>query len=259
MFRIISDKPLPDGPLPNEDGRRTQRRTQWLKGSLAFLLGLILFLGAHQTFVLYRAAQRPVDAVLVLGGSIRREMHAAELAKAQPDLPVLISGGSDEPCIWLIFEREGASMDQVWIEPCADSTLGNYRFTTPILKRWGARHIKLVTSGSHQQRAVGLGRIVLGGHGIWLSLDSVAEVGRPGNSESRLKTGLDWIRGAGWAVFSQVYSPRCETLHRLSDLRLAEWRDRPFECEHQGQVEIPPELRPAAGIASPRSQSSPSR
>ncbi len=208
-------------------------------------MGLLL----HRSIQLYQAAHQPIDAVLVLGGSIRREMAAAELARDNSQLPILISAGSPVPCVWAIFEREAsASMTElgdadpkskIWLESCATSTLGNYRFSLPIMKSWGAHHIQLMTSGTHQLRATGLGRIILGSHGLWLSPTPVAETGRPGNQESRLKTLLDWSRGLAWALISQLYSPECEGLVRLDQVVLEDWVDRDFECEHQGQVELP--------------------
>lgn len=192
--------------------------------------------------------------MLVLGGSIRREMAAVELARnnaqlANAQLPILISAGSPAPCVWAMAEREGlvlpaesGSIDlkaQIWLEPCATSTLGNYRFSLPVLQSWGVRHIQLITSGTHQLRAVGLGRIILGSHGIWLSPTPVAETGRPGNQESKLKTSLDWMRGLAWALISQLHQPQCRELVRLDQVVLEDWVDRDFECESQGQVELP--------------------
>lgn len=222
-----------------------QVRQYCLIAILALLIGLLL----HRSVQLYRAANRPVDAVLVLGGSIRREIAAAELARDNSHLPILISAGSPAPCVWSIFEREARAsrselgeMDpkaQTWLESCANSTLGNYRFSLPILQSWGAHHVQLMTSGTHQLRATGLGRIILGSHGIWLSPTPVAETGRPGNQESQLKTAVDWGRGLAWALISQFYGPQCNGLVRLDQVVLEDWVDRDFECEHQGEVDLP--------------------
>lgn len=231
-------------PLSPTQKFRQAHQHCWI-AILALLMGLVL----HRSVKLYQAAHLPVDAVLVLGGSIRREMAAAELARDPSQLPILISAGSPAPCVWAIVEREGQANDaqlddvdpksKIWLEPCATSTLGNYRFSLPILKDWGVRHIQLVTSGSHQLRATGLGRIILGSHGIWLSPTPVAETGRPGNQESKLKTSLDWLRGLAWALISQLYTPQCDGLVRLDQVVLEDWVDREFECESQGQVELP--------------------
>ncbi len=206
------------------------------------LCGLLLLWSSHQAIALAQSARQPVDAILVLGGSIRREIYAAQLAQTHPNLPILISGGSAEPCIWLIFRREAAPMQNIWIEPCARSTLDNYRFSTPTLERWGIHHLKLITSGTHTFRALALGRTILAGHGIWLSLERVPETGRPGNQESKLKTALDLVRGFGWMIVSQVYQPECPELHRLDKINLAAWDAQTFVCEEQGQVKIPPRL-----------------
>lgn len=247
------------------------------------LLGLLLCLILHRAIQLHQAASQPLDGILVLGGSIRREIAAARLTRNHPQLPLLISAGSAAPCIWAIFEREapptpaaapastpasnpandplingrptnepsttknGSPHDpksQVWLEPCATSTLGNYRYSLPILKGWGLHHVQLLTSGNHRQRATLLGRIILGSHGIWVSPAPVTEMGRPGNHESPLKTVLDLIRGLGWALVSQVYAPQCKGLVRLDQVKLKDWVDRDFQCEQQGQVELPAIFHP---------------
>lgn len=186
-----------------------------------------------------------MDGVLVLGGSIRREVAVAQFANHNPQLPILVSAGSPAPCLWSIFEREAPTTgehnpkSQAWLEPCANSTLDNFRFSLPILENWGIHHVQLITSGTHQRRATGLARIILGSHGIWVSPTPVTEIGRPGNQESGLKTLLDWLRGIAWAVVSQAYAPQCEGLTRLDLVVLEDWITRDFECEHQGKVELP--------------------
>lgn len=55
------------------------------------------------TITLVSASSRPVDGFFVLGGSIRREIHAAQLAKQYPQIPILISQGSLNPCTWIVF------------------------------------------------------------------------------------------------------------------------------------------------------------
>lgn len=227
-------------PRTRDRRHRVRRRGgKWLGLCLA---GLIFGVG-QRGLSLVEASRQPVDATLMLGGSIRREIHAAQLAQSYPGRPILISGGSDAPCIWLIFERELAPKSRVWLEPCARSTLDNYRFSLPTLQRWGARHVQLVTSGNHQRRALGLGRIILGSHGIWLTPAAAPEDGRPGNREFGLKTGLDWLRGMGWALVSQVYRPHCEGMQRLDQVEPRDWVGREFSCEAQGQVEIPDHWR----------------
>lgn len=214
---------------------------RWLRGRplRLGLLGICLWIGIWlliTNIALRSAASRPVDAVLVLGGSIRREIYVAELAKQQPELPILISQGSPEPCIWLIFQRDQAPIRQVWLEKCADSTFENFYFSLPILKQWRVHKVRLITSPTHLPRAQWLAQIVLGAHGIWVETDLVQEQGVPGNRESWLKTTLDVGRSLVWAVVSQVYAPRCTKVTPLMDVDLQQWRRRGFRCERQGQV-----------------------
>lgn len=212
---------------------------------LIAILGLLSCLLFHRSIQLYQAAHQSADGVLVLGGSIRREIAVAQLASQNSQLPILVSAGSPAPCLWSIFEREAPATakhnpkSQAWIEPCATSTLGNFRFSLPVLESWGVHHVQLMTSGTHQLRSTGLARIILGSHGIWVSPTPVTETGRPGNRESGLKTALDWLRGIAWAIASQAYSPKCDGLIRLDQVVLEDWITRDFECEHQGQVELP--------------------
>lgn len=210
------------------------RWRRWVRLVLLGLVGLMMVSAIATLFQLRAAAARPVDAYLVLGGSIRREIYMAEQA---PNVPVLVSSGSADPCIRILFEQNGAPLSQVWLEKCARSTLGNYTFGLPILQRWQARHVRLVTSATHLPRALWMAQILLGAHGIWVEPDLVTEQGVPGNRESPLKTGLDLARSLGWAVVSQVYQPDCDQVIRLSDVSLADWQAKGFTCEHQGGIE----------------------
>ena len=232
----------PNSPQPSHltfRSRRSrriwQRRLRVVKIGLALCLGTWLLLTAT---ALGLAARMPVDAVLVLGGSIQREMYVAELAHQSPDVPILISHGSEDPCILLLFQRVNAPIHQVWLEKCAESTFENFYFSVPTLERWGVHKVKLVTSESHLPRAQWLAQIMLGAHGIWVVPDVVQEKGVPGNQESRLKTGLDLVRGLGWAIASQFYRPTCSQLVPLSTVNLEYWQNQGFDCEHQAGLDL---------------------
>ncbi|EKU99628.1 hypothetical protein Lepto7375DRAFT_1691 [Leptolyngbya sp. PCC 7375] len=187
---------------------------------------------------LWPASQRPTDAYLVLGGSIRREMYMAQLASTfSTEIPILVSAGSAEPCIRLLFEQARASLNQVWLENCAESTFGNFVYSVPILERWGARHVTLVTSGSHTFRAVTLARILFGAQGIWVEPLIVDEIGIPGNQETTLKSTLDISRSLLWAFVAQVHRPTCHRLTPLTAVNLEQWRQKGFKCEHQAGIE----------------------
>jgi uncharacterized SAM-binding protein YcdF (DUF218 family) len=216
--------------------RQGLRRLRWFW--LALLLGVTLWSSSLAT-QLYRHAQQPPDAVLVLGGSIRREIVVADAVAQGNSLPVLISHGAAPPCTRLVFERVAAPIDQVWLETCAESTFDNYRYSLPTLKQWGTQHVVVVTSPTHVPRAEWLARILLGSHGIWVEMQLVEEIGIPANVETPLKTVLDVGRSLTWAIISQIYRPICDSVFPLSSVDLAAWADQGFQCEHQADIQIP--------------------
>lgn len=222
---------------------RLRRWRLWVVGLIG--LGLIFGLWFTRTaIVLQSAASKPVDAFFVLGGSIRREIYVAALSKQFPDVPILISRGSPDPCILLIFQRTQADLQNVWLEKCASSTFTNLYFGLPILQQWHVHKVQLITSQTHLPRALWLAQILLGSHGIWVDLAVVPEQGVPGNEESWLKTGVDVARGLTWAVISQFHTPKCTQVVRLSDVNLNLWQQSGFRCEYQGQVRSDSVLKP---------------
>lgn len=216
--------------------------TSRFKGLRRMLLGLLAVVACWLAIAgtqLYRHAQQPADAVLVLGGSIRREIYMAESVAQGNALPVLISQGSQPPCIRILFDRVAAPLANVWLENCAQSTFDNYRYSLPILQRWGTHHVQVVTSQTHLPRAQWLAQIILGSHGIWVEMTIVDETGVPANVERPLKTALDVARSLGWALVSQVYMPRCNDLIALGSVDMVAWEGQGFKCEHQAGIESP--------------------
>lgn len=186
----------------------------------------------YNNYIALQAAKTgPVDAMLVLGGSIHREIYAAELAKLNPEMPVLISQGSREPCIWLIFQQAKAPIEQVFLEKCAQSTFDNFCFSLPLLQQWQVHKVKLITSITHLPRAKWLAQIILGSHGIWVEFDLVYEKGIPGNRESWIKTGLDVTRSVIWAVISHFKQPQCSAVIPLTAIDMQKWNRQGFKCE----------------------------
>lgn len=202
---------------------------------IAFWLALLgLHLAFNLVFRLPRNAHSPVDGVLVLGGSISREIYAAKLAQQKPDLPILIARGSPDPCIIKVFQQVHSPMDRVWLEICSRSTFTNFLFGLPILENWQVHKVLLITSGTHIVRAQWLAKILLGSHGIWVDLVIAPETGVPGNYESWFKTGMDLSRSLVWAVFSQMIKPECSDVYPLKSVDLIAWQKRNFACERQG-------------------------
>lgn len=206
---------------------------------LGTIILLITFASSvwHQFQNLSVASQQPVDTFFVLGGSIRREMYVAELAKQNPDIRILISTGSDDPCILKLFQREQAPTQKVWLEKCAQSTFDNFFYSQPILSQWQARHVKLITSPTHLPRAKWMAQIMLGAHGIWVDVETTEETGVPANRELWLKTGLDVTRTFLWALVSQVIQPSCSNFIQLDKVNLKKWCQEKFSCEHQGGID----------------------
>ncbi|MEB3342279.1 YdcF family protein [Okeania sp.] len=204
---------------------------------LPIISGLLVWLVGN-TILLNSAAKAPVDAYLVLGGSIKREIYIAQIAKKYPEIPILISSGSAEPCVVGLFRQANAPLDRVWLEYCSKSTFGNFFFSLPILEKWGVKHIKLVTSRTHLPRAKWLGQIILGSHGIWVETDIIEQKGIPGNRESLLKAGLDVIRSLMWAFASQFIEPKCTDIAKLSEVNVQKWCDSGFKCEHKRELKL---------------------
>ncbi|MEQ8540834.1 MAG: ElyC/SanA/YdcF family protein [Coleofasciculus sp. D1-CHI-01] len=216
----------------------SKQRLRWLGLGLLSLV-VILSIGLLSSiFRLSAGAAAPVDTFFVLGGSIRREVYVTQLVKQHPQTPVLISQGSDEPCILLIFQKYNAPMGQVWLEKCADSTFGNFYFGIPILRQWGVRHVQLITSPTHLPRAGWMAQILLGANGIWVDVDTVQEKGIPGNQESWWKTGLDVTRSLVWALLSQGIQPHCSEVTPLTEVDLDAWQKSGFDCEYQWWLKL---------------------
>jgi hypothetical protein len=197
--------------------------------TISLIFGLLF-----NTLTLYRSSQKPIGAFFVLGGSIQREIYVAQLAKQFPDTPILISQGSKDPCIWLIFERQKSPKENVYLEKCAHNTFTNFFYSLPILKQWKIQKVKVITSPTHLPRAIWMAKILIGSQGIWVEPDIVTEKGIPGNNEHWFKTTLDLTRSLIWAILSQVIQPQCSRVIRLADLPLETWEKTGFKCERKG-------------------------
>ncbi|GFE68872.1 YdcF family protein [Chroococcus sp. FPU101] len=195
---------------------------------ISLIVNLAIRLPQNQT--------QSVDGILVLGGSVQREIYATRLANQYPRIPLLISQGSREPCIVDLFRFTAARKNNVWLEKCANSTFENFFFTVPILKSWGVHKVKVVTSPTHLPRAQWLAKIHLGAQGIAVEMDIVRETGIPGNNESSLKTALDIARSVIWGVLSQIIRPYCWDVTELSKVDLSNWTDQNYQCESRQRL-----------------------
>jgi len=198
---------------------RRKRKIRFLKLSLGgiggLLLGSLLF---HLCVRLPLNQGQPIDAIFVLGGSIQREIHAAQLATQWTDIPILISSGSPVPCVQAIFQKAVIAPQRVWLERCAKSTFENFLFSIPLLKNWQVHRVKMITSVSHLPRAQWLAQILLGSQGIVVEIEALQERGRPGNQESMVKTIVDMSRSFIWAILGQGINLPCQEIFRLDQI-----------------------------------------
>lgn len=213
--------------------RKFQKFLKFLRKLIPVLgLILIIWLGINW-WHLQNSASGKVDAFLVLGGGIYREIYAAQVAIANPTIPILISQGSADPCIWIMFQLQQAPIEKIWLEKCARSTFDNFYFSIPTLKQWGVHKVKLITSQSHTPRALWMAKILLGSQGIWVEPEIIPDVVAPGNKEENWKTAIDLGRSVGWAVLSQFYHPLCEEIIPLKEVKFTDWQEMGFRCERR--------------------------
>jgi hypothetical protein len=190
---------------------------------------LILFRAAELTIARYQ----PITAYLVLGGTPNREIFAAKLIKEHPDVKVLISSGSADPCVWLIFDKLNAAKDKVWMEHCARNTFENFYYSAPILKKWGVQKVLLITDKPQNERAFPMGKIILGAQGIWVDLILVPN---SGGQASVYPLSFDLLVSTLWAIASQVWQPHCSQVTYLPTVDMNYWYQKGFYCAPQAEV-----------------------
>ena len=140
----------------------------------------------------------PPQMILVLGGDVEREKQAAALAR-QSNLPVLITGGSNPEYAQWVFEGQGVDAQKLQLDYAARDTLSNFTTLVDRLRRRGIRHVLLVTSSDHMDRALLVGRVVAGSRGIHLTPVPVP-CGDDCRPERRSKVWGDGVRALVWVV-----------------------------------------------------------
>lgn len=161
------ERPAPSAaPSPRGRYRRPVQRRPWRWWPL-----LALGVGASLLWLSRATLLPPVpppQLILVLGGDAARERLAARLASAD-GLPVLVSSGSNPEYARWVFERQGLDPRQVQLDYRAHDTLTNFTSLVDELRQAQVRHVLLVTSSDHMERAMLIGRIVAGSRGITLT------------------------------------------------------------------------------------------
>ena len=167
-------------------------------GRSAVAVLLLAFLGWLLLPRLLQPWLPPPQLILVLGGDVDREAAAAQLA-GRSGLPVLVSGGSNSAYARWLFNRYGVSANQLQLDYSARDTLGNFTTVVDRLKQRGIRHVLLVTSGDHMQRALLVGRLVAGSRGIHLTPMAVP-CGTRCSPEQLGKVLGDGLRALFWVI-----------------------------------------------------------
>lgn len=119
----------------------------------------------------YRQLQsyiQPAKAMLVLGGTPKREDFAAEFARQHPEIPIWISGGSNPEYTESVFADAGIDPKRLHIDREAVDTVTNFTTLVDEFQAQGIDSVYLITSDYHMRRARVIGEIVFGSRGIYL-------------------------------------------------------------------------------------------
>jgi uncharacterized SAM-binding protein YcdF (DUF218 family) len=137
------------------------------------------------------------QAILVLGGNNHRMYHAAEMASQNPTLKVWVS---DYAFIYEfnsgIFRGAGVGDERMHYNFCATDTVTNFTCTVGDLVKNQIRHLYLVTSDFHIQRAKAIATFVLGSRAIAFTPVSVPAENMP--SETQFRRFRDALRAIAW-------------------------------------------------------------
>ncbi len=92
------------------------------------------------------------DALVILGGGDpARLQRGYDMARAHPDLPVIVTGDDNYIVEYLL--ARGIPRNRMLHEQAATSTVENAKFTKPLLDKHGAKRVILVTNWFHAPRA----------------------------------------------------------------------------------------------------------
>ena len=194
----------PSGPRQPRPARgrrsRGRARRRAARRPLASLLLVLAAAGglAWLSRGLWQPPLPPPQLILVLGGDVDRERVAGALAR-RDGLPVLVSGGSNPEYAAWQFGQQGLDAARVHLDYRATDTLTNFTSVVDELRRARVRHVLLVTSSDHMNRALLVGRLVAGSRGITLTPVAVP-CGARCLPEGRRKVWGDGLRAALWVL-----------------------------------------------------------
>lgn len=106
------------------------------------------------------------QAILVLGGSTKREKFAAQFAREHPNIPIWVSGGTPKDYAEDVFANAGIDLSRLHLDYRAVDTVTNFTTLVDELRSRKINKIYLITSDYHMRRAQTIGTIVFGSRGI---------------------------------------------------------------------------------------------
>ncbi|MAX53296.1 MAG: hypothetical protein CMH22_15075 [Methylophaga sp.] len=151
---------------------------------MGYPVGDYLMYPLESRFAAPEKLSEPFDGIIMLGGAeqlklsdswqkaqvgdgAERILQTAELARLYPDLPIIVSGGSnlvqrqnldsDGQVFQQLFSQAGIDASRLVIEPQARNTYENFQRLKPLLTKPAGTYV-LVTSAFHMPRAVGIAK-----------------------------------------------------------------------------------------------------
>ncbi|WNN91315.1 YdcF family protein [Gloeocapsopsis dulcis] len=156
------------------------------------VLPLLFLLGYKEI----KSRFEPPQAILVLGGSTKREKFAAQFARKHPDIPIWVSGGTPKDYAEGVFTDAGVDLNRLYLDYRAVDTVTNFTTLVDKFQSQGISKIYLVTSDYHMRRAKIIGSIVLGSRGVEFQPVSVPSDESPEPVEKAIRDGaraLLWV------------------------------------------------------------------
>ena len=152
------------------------------------------------------------QAILVLGGDLKRIYYAAEFAQQHSQLDLWIS---DYPSMYKFHERilqkAKISPERIQYDFCPTDTVTNFTCAAQKFIARDIRHVYLITSDYHMRRAKVIAAIVFGSRGIAVTPISVASSGV--EPESIVRTLRDGIRSIFWVATGKTGTSFVRRLH----------------------------------------------
>ena len=198
--------------------RRLKLRKFWIVLISTALIALTGFIPVRLAITLHRV---PIpQAILVLGGDVRRMSFAAEFWRSHPNLEIWVSEDRQVMnYLKIFFQRAGIPERQIHYDICATDTVTNFTCTVQDFAVREISHLYLITSDYHIARALAIATIVLGSRGIAVTPLSVPSEGQP--PDSLLRIVRDCVRSALWIATGRTgarFNPRLHsaTLYNLN-------------------------------------------